>query len=213
MRDWPSFHTLKENLIKQGFETTSDVHRLKYLNGYPIDIIPFGGVSDATVKKITWPPDNSMEMTVLGFEEALEDVIEFPVDEQTQLKVCGPVGLVILKLIAWSERDRSKRRKDAADLSFVLKNYAKLETVKTAVYGDIELLEKYDADTEKIGAYLLGLEAGEKCKKATKEYLLSLMSETDFLQTLATDMKQRQYHDFDDYTSLLQALIDGFENS
>ncbi len=150
-------------------------------------------------------------MVVLGFDEALEQVIELTIEEQTQLKVCGPVGLVILKLIAWCERDRSKRKNDASDLSFVLKNYEKLKSVKDAIYGDITLLEKYDADTQKIGAYLLGLDVAGSCKQATSAYLLALMSDDHSIETLATEMSQRNHQDFDDNAALLQAFIDGFK--
>ncbi len=42
VKDWSSFYALKSNLIDHGFIATRDEHRLTYLNGYPIDLIPFG---------------------------------------------------------------------------------------------------------------------------------------------------------------------------
>ncbi|WP_194727058.1 hypothetical protein [Noviherbaspirillum malthae] len=41
----------------------------KYSNGYPIDIVPFGGVAQKD-GQIAWPPEGDVIMNVAGYEEA-----------------------------------------------------------------------------------------------------------------------------------------------
>ena len=68
--DWAEFHTLKDGLTATGhFTPTRSAHRLVYNDSLPIDIVPFGPLEHAN-KEISWPPDHSIRMNVMGFEDA-----------------------------------------------------------------------------------------------------------------------------------------------
>ena len=68
--DWAEFHALKEGLTATGhFTPTRSAHRLIYNDSLPIDIVPFGPLEHAN-KEISWPPDHSIRMNVMGFEDA-----------------------------------------------------------------------------------------------------------------------------------------------
>lgn len=55
--DWAAFNALRERLIADGaFEGASKTaHRLRHRSGWPLDLVPFGGV-ESPDRKIVWPP-------------------------------------------------------------------------------------------------------------------------------------------------------------
>ena len=55
--DWAAFTILRQRLIASGaFEgSPKAAHRLRHRNGWPLDLIPFGGV-ESPDRKIAWPP-------------------------------------------------------------------------------------------------------------------------------------------------------------
>ena len=67
---WEQFAMLRHALVDSGrFSPYPAVaHRLFHLGKLAIDLIPFGGVEDAT-GRIRWPGDDSL-MRVLGYREA-----------------------------------------------------------------------------------------------------------------------------------------------
>jgi predicted nucleotidyltransferase len=67
--DWAYYKQLREGLISTG-KFTSDkkkAQRLLFEGSFPIDIIPFGAITSLD-NSISWPPDNEVEMSTLGFE-------------------------------------------------------------------------------------------------------------------------------------------------
>src|SRR5690554_8170593 len=75
-------------------------------------------------------------MSVLGFKEALESAWHVRISPQTIIKVASPIGVVLLKLIAWTERDAITRRKDIQDIAYIISNYSKVNTIYKALYQD-----------------------------------------------------------------------------
>jgi predicted nucleotidyltransferase len=97
------------------FRATSVPHRFVHLlTGTELDIVPFGPIGEPD-QEITWP--NGNQMSVLGLEEALIHAEDLLIDD-IRIKVVTPPALIILKLIAWSER---RVLKDLEDVAFVLK--------------------------------------------------------------------------------------------
>ena len=154
---WEFFEKVKKELIAEGFRESKNVHRLIRGDIYPIDIIPFGEISNADLN-IVWPADGDNVMNVSGFQEALEhsNLIRIDRESDSFIPVATPVGLALMKLIAWLDRDKMLRKKDALDLKYLFESYEKLPDNQKRVFDDTELLEKYDVDIALIGAYLLG---------------------------------------------------------
>lgn len=76
VKDWQSFQVLTDGLIEKGFTKSNRLAHRFYLNDddgmrWEIDILPFGELANEDYC-IQWPPDDSIEMSVLGFEEAFE---------------------------------------------------------------------------------------------------------------------------------------------
>lgn len=136
--DWGAFEAIKNGLSEQGFSETRNQHRLISPKNMVIDIVPFGGVEDESAK-IGWPPDGDIVMNMLGFQEACESAEWVRIHENPDLDipVVTPVGMTLLKLIAWTDRAKDKRKRDAEDMAYLLRNYEEIPAIGEALYGNV----------------------------------------------------------------------------
>ena len=124
IENWDQFKRLKDELIRTtDFSPTREIQRLLFKKSLPLDIVPFGGVADKG-DFIEWPPDRSFKMSVLGFRECYQHVVQVIIsgEPEVAIKVVSLAGLTILKLISWDENSE-RRQKDASDLFFIIQNY------------------------------------------------------------------------------------------
>lgn len=135
-------------------DTEGASHRI-FLGPLPIDIVPFGDVSDER-QYIFWPPENVVKMSVAGFKEAYESSIRVMLREEPELVIRIPTlsGLAILKIISWNEKFPD-RNKDALDLLFIINNF-QYTGIEDRIYGEKELLEEEGFDFQNASIRLLG---------------------------------------------------------
>lgn len=187
---WEDFETLKGQLVEQGFEQDKQkAHRLTRSDsrGLPweIDIVPFGGIA-ADDSTISWPPDQAVVMSVLGFTEAMENAFSVQIsdDPEMTIPVASPAGVAILKLMAWVEREVEVKPKDAMDLAYLIESYTKIPEIFAAVY-DEGCMEAQDWDEKKASAMKLGRDAGVIALPPTraflKEYLFDQSRQVELL--------------------------------
>ncbi len=176
---WNDFTQLKSQLIKTGdFTPTNMAQRLLYQYDIPIDLVPFGAIE--INGNINWPPDFSIKMSVIGFNEAYKTTAlvrlrDIPV---LDIHVITPAALVILKLIAWKER-RHQDSKDALDLVFLLTEYINADNIERVSVKHQDLLLEEDFDYEICSARLLGRDIATIASATTKQVLDELLiSET-----------------------------------
>lgn len=147
---WEQFNQLKARLLESGFVQHKDkVHQLNMIDSsnmpWQIDIVPFGEIAHSILdnknhSEIAWPPNEDFIMSVMGFNEAFENAITVTILEShdlqksLQIKVASPAGMLILKLISWFERGSDIRKKDATDIYYLIKHYAKIPEVTDALY-------------------------------------------------------------------------------
>lgn len=168
---WGEFDRLKSALAKRGFVCDERrQQRMHAPSGRMLDIVPFGGIA-SDGGEIAWPPHGDTVMSVLGFEESLGAALTFRVSAEPDIiiHVASVAGFVLLKLVAWNERDIFMRGKDASDLRFVLSSYSRV--LGARVFEDIGLLEEYEADVDFCAAHLLGKEAGDLASRELKNKL------------------------------------------
>jgi predicted nucleotidyltransferase len=154
LESWDHYYAFTKKLCSDTkFVPAEVVHRFEY-NEYPVDIIPFGKISDKT-KKMFWPPDQTREMNLLGFEEAFSDsiIVRLREDPALDIPIVSPLGFAILKFFSWA--DRNDEIKDAHDLRLVISNYADLGN-EEKIYEVDEILKQEDFDYQMAGAMLLG---------------------------------------------------------
>ena len=118
------------------------------------DIILVHGYNAAIERgQITWPPEHAFQMSVLGFDEVYKHAWDVLLTREPALsvKVASPAGILLLKLIAWTERGREYQGKDAIDIYFVIKHYSKIPDVFEALY-ERDYMELQDYDDMKASA-------------------------------------------------------------
>lgn len=213
--DWATFAALKERLCELGFQTTGTQHRLTSPLDLQVDIVPFGRIEDG-LSAVAWPPEGDIVMNVLGFQDAYGAAEWVRIREEPPLDVpvATPAGLVLLKIIAWSDPARIGRRRDATDIAHLLLNYERLPGIRDALYGDqIDLMEAHDWDLTRAAAQLLGDQARAIARPATRRHITQLATddaETPRLDRLAEDMCADVDTQYDRNRRLLSAFMAGF---
>lgn len=119
--DWDTFEQVKQKLIADGFEKSTDMQQRFFYGEYELDIVPYGVVAKED-DNIYWPPEEVVAMSVKGFDEVLSEAITISIDDEFKVKIASLHGLFLLKFNAWLDRN-AKTSKDAEDMSFILSNY------------------------------------------------------------------------------------------
>ncbi len=211
---WGAFAQLKECLVKQGFSQATQQHRLISPDGIPVDVIPFGQMEDDR-NNIQWPPDGAVVMSVLGFQEACDhaQTVRIQNDPAVDIPVATPEGMALLKLVAWLDRSRDKRKGDARDLAYLFTTYEEIPAVHDVVYANQQLMEEYDWDVTLAIALQLGKASSAISSEATSEYIQKLLSgnhETHSTEQLVEEMCDIPEQQFDRNEALLDAFTKGF---
>ncbi len=190
---WPQFEAVKTRLVEAGvFEADQRVtHRLFHLpgrarRGYPIDLIPFGGLEDPAAT-IAWPPDRSIVMNVAGYREAFEAAPLVEIDRGFVVRVVSLPGLAILKLFAWADRGAGDPR-DAIDLAMLLRQYGVAGNEDRLYGSEIRVLEAVSYDVDLAGARLLGRDAARMSGAETQGKLVALLDDGQRLEHLVRAM-------------------------
>lgn len=113
-----SYDKMKNLLISKGFREVREPYRLIHdQSDTVIDLLPFGEIEEEGTVKFT---DRITELSVIGMKEVNEYTIAVDLEGIT-IKVSPLEGIVILKLISYSEKP--ERKKDLDDISEILTNY------------------------------------------------------------------------------------------
>lgn len=168
LSDEKEFNDLKIALSKlDGFEIhTTEPIKLIYKNSYELDLLPFGeivnekGLVELKAKK-------TFTLDMPGFAEVYPSTNSITTDQGFELKVCSLPGVVLLKLIAWE--DRNHRTKDIQDIEYIIRNLYLLEIEEIAsTNGDLlDLLENEINYTESVTARYIGRVIGTMLKDST----------------------------------------------
>lgn len=130
--DWDKYDQISEKLCNEPAfsKVRNQQQRFLYKEVYMLDIVPFGEIAKAD-KYIYWPPDESIAMPVHGFIEAAKEALEVTIDNELKIRVLSLPGIIILKLIAWSDRHLTHHR-DAEDIAYIIDNYLSINDERAA---------------------------------------------------------------------------------
>jgi len=211
--NWAVFEQLKEQLLQKGFQTTANEHRLVSPENRQVDIVPFGQVADDNTN-IQWPPNGDIELTVLGFQEAHDhaEIVRIQNEPPIDIPVATPKGMMILKVISWTDRTPGMRKKDAKDLRYLMANYEKIPAIRDALYEDATLMEQYGWDIELAGAYQLGVDAKAIAGTQTHQVINDLFRGAGALpvERLIEEMCDHYESEYVRNEKLTNAMIAGF---
>ncbi len=115
--DFEKYDMLFDELCSRGFKKATESYRLVYDKTNTIlDLLPYGEIEqDYTVNFDA----RDISLSVLGFKEVGEQAEEVTIKEAGfSLPTSPVVGLIILKLVSWS--DKQDRTKDLEDISLLL---------------------------------------------------------------------------------------------
>src|ERR1700743_1241212 len=122
LADEEQFYTVKQRLLNTGnFEAhEKEAIKLFYKQAIELDLLPFGNIeNEARETRIHRPRLFVMDMP--GFIEAFPAAREIQIIEGTNLKVCSLEGLILLKLMAYS--DNPMRTKDLSNMNQFISVY------------------------------------------------------------------------------------------
>jgi len=209
---WQQFAELKERLLKTRLfqEAKGVTHRLYYRpqqsgHGYPLDLIPFGGIHGKE-QLIAWPPDMSEIMSVAGYDEAFAAAVEVEVRPKLVVRVASLPGLAVLKIFAWQDR-RDVNSKDATDLVTLFRRYAAAGNMDRLYGPELKVLEAANYAVELASPRLLGRDVRGIVSVSTAEKLEEVLSRRG--DRLISDMA-RAFPGVDDSITESERLLDQF---
>jgi predicted nucleotidyltransferase len=210
---WKEFESLSQTLVSEGFKTTKSAHSFLCPNNTKLDIVPFGAIENDK-SSIQWPPNGEIEMNVLGFKEALDHalLIEITNEPAVNIPVASPQGLMLLKLIAWNDRDRTMRVRDALDIAYLLNNYEADKLVVERLYEE-SVIEQYDYDVSLASANMLGNDSAAIASDATKRKVLAIINKNASSideNRLVVEMCTHIETEYEKNLNLLNAFAKGF---
>lgn len=217
--DWASFESIRRQLENSGhFRSARVGHRVFYSSapdiggGYPVDIIPFGGVENPA-GQIEWPPDKTAIMSVIGFDEALRAAVPVQITDDFSIPVVSVPSLAALKFIAWYDRDSDEgKQKDAQDLALLLRTYDRLGSLERLHGEEASILEAVGYDLCLAGARLLGKDVGRLFSERVVSQLQRILTDAALKDRLIGHMLRSLRQDADPGAlaeSLLQQFAEG----
>ncbi len=193
VRNWEQFDLIKNRLIGTGrFGGAEKMSQRIYYksqetnDGYPVDIIPFGGV-EAPRLSITWPPEGKIVMNVTGFDEVLATAISVRIEDELAVPIASLPGLALLKLFAWQDR-HAETPKDAQDLAILFRNYHAAGNVERLYDQELALLQAVEFDVDLASPRLLGKDVRRIALATTLEQAEALLNDTQKTERLITHM-------------------------
>lgn len=113
------YEQLGDNLVLNGFNRVKapwTFYSEKY--NVAIDILPFGEIEEKDTEQFN---KRYSDLHVLGFKEVLEDSANVQIEEKI-VNIPALQGMIILKLIAWSDRPE-ERENDLTDILRIIEFY------------------------------------------------------------------------------------------
>uniref|UniRef100_A0A486XMW0 Nucleotidyltransferase n=1 Tax=Rheinheimera sp. BAL341 TaxID=1708203 RepID=A0A486XMW0_9GAMM len=215
VQSWQHYQTLQQALQQAGFAADSQkAHRFSTHDsaGMPweVDLIPFGNVSNPK-GQILWPPANDIAMTVLGFAEAYATGwnIMLTGDPRFGVKVASPAGILLLKLIAWTERGQEFQGKDASDIYYLIRHYSKIPSVYDLLH-DEGYMAAQDYEDIKASAMKLADEVRAMTQPLTLGYLrIKLLDDAVKRERLVADIAKYSRIEYEYADSLIKIVCEG----
>ena len=217
MSSWKNFDAVCRKLLELGFRNKSPLHPEKFTdtNGQEVDMLPFGSLSEDG-KTITWPADNS-PWTISGIQEAYDHALLFR-QATFEFRIIPPAAMIYLKIFSTCDRPHDRKKKDSADINFVLNNYltatGKGRLKSSGSDGDI--MEKVKGDLDRAAAWLAGRDMAGIVSAQTAVDLLGLLrKETEGTSLCPIAHELANYHEgkFARSREILKSLRDGFEEA
>lgn len=175
--DFDTYNSIFEELCTKGFEKTDENYRLNFKRTNTVlDLMPYGEIEeDYTVNFM----ERDVSLSVLGFKEVGDNSEIIKIKEEDYVLPVTPVeGILILKLISWSEKPE-KRVKDLEDISTLLQ-YGWDFYEEEAYNNHLDLFDDEDFEMNKVAARIIGRKMNLILKENVKlkETIISILKKS-----------------------------------
>jgi predicted nucleotidyltransferase len=179
VENWKKFGLLKESMLGSGLfvKDKKEPQRFYYKGGFPVDIVPFGPISEPD-EVISWPECDGVQINTLAFKESYYNsvLIRLRTDPVFEIRFASLAGLAAMKIISWKD-NYPLRSKDARDFEYIMRNYIDAGNYERVYNGEeSDLLKVDDPDYEGISARLLGRDVATILTFDSKEYILQIVN-------------------------------------
>lgn len=189
-------------------------HELISPEGIIIDLIPFGNIEDN--RKISFPPNFDIAMNMLGFKEIFDSTLTITFDNEIETQVASLEGIIILKLIAWNDRQPAQvSQKHVIDIRDIIKIYYSI-TVEEIADEASDLFDVDNFDEVMCGAEAVGRKISLLCKghdnlqQQLEEIFSEIFSNRDSSLFISQMISEHPF-DYDYCLKLVLALDRGFK--
>jgi len=169
------FESIVQELENYGFNKVEAPWTL-YNNNFniAIDLLPFGEIEENFTINFN---ERYTDLHVLGFSEVLQNPETVQIEEKA-IQIPSLPGMVILKLIAWSDRPE-ERDSDLYDILRIIEHYFDLNFDEIVEYHNDTFPEDDGLDQLKIAARVLGRKASQflNVSKAINERILNTLND------------------------------------
>lgn len=157
------YNIILASILKRGFVKVAAPWTIRHPDyKIIIDLLPFGKIEESFNVNFK---DKDIDLHVLGFTEVMEDSITVEIEEKIA-KIPSLHGMVILKLISWSDRPED-RIDDPYDILLIMDKY--FEMFDDEIYeSHSDLFEEEKDDLILISARVLGRKAAQILSKSDK---------------------------------------------
>lgn len=168
------YNIILKSLIEHGFVKVAAPWTIRHPDyKIVIDLLPFGQIEGNISGHFK---DKDIDLHILGFAEVLEDSTNIQIEEKIA-KIPSLHGMVILKLISWSDRPED-RKNDLYDILLILDKY--FDMFDDEIYEFHSDLFGEDTDNlTLISARVLGRKAAQILLKSDKlkKRILNVLTE------------------------------------
>lgn len=157
------FDKVVTELEKQGFNKVNAPWTLYHPTfKVAVDLLPFGEIEENHTVNFN---KRFTDLHVLGFKEVMEEAK--PIEIEEKIAFIPPLyGMVILKLVAWSDRPE-ERNNDLFDILLIISKYFSLE-YDEIMSNHFDTFPEQELDQLKIAARVLGRKASIILNKSDK---------------------------------------------
>lgn len=151
------FNTIVDELVKYGFnkvEAPWTLYHDKF--NIVVDLLPFGEIEEKFTVNFN---ERNTDLHVLSFSEVLEESTSVQIEEKS-IQIPSLPGMIILKLIAWSDRPE-ERDNDLYDILRIIEHYFDLKFDEIVEHHNDTFPEEEELDQLKIAARVLGRNASK----------------------------------------------------
>ncbi len=207
------YENLSKSLLDEGFNKVKapwTFYSEKY--DVAIDILPFGEIEEHDTVQFNKRYSN---LHILGFKEVLENPEEIIIDEKI-VNVPPLPGMVILKLVAWSDRPE-ERGNDLADILMIIEHYFD-HNFDEIVESHNDIFPDDNFDQLLIAAEVLGRKAKHYLDKSHKlsNRILSVLKnnlEDKSKSKISKEWAKIKDRDIEYSYSILKAFEKGLKNN